>query len=120
MLRNAPDTEILQISSTKAQTKGPRGGRAVVQNLKSNLTKPQPTWWNAAQREGLTVTSLTDEEVSAKEKRSGLILTDKKDRWWTVQYSDRYRSVTKAFVSAVMIGGGYMRLDLSRIFVKSL
>ncbi|KLO13821.1 DUF654-domain-containing protein [Schizopora paradoxa] len=92
------------ISSTKAQTKGPRGGRAVVQNLKSNLTKPQPTWWNAAQREGLTISSLTDEEVSAKEERSGLALTNKKDKWWTVQYSDRYRSVTKAFVSAVMIG----------------
>jgi len=95
------------ISSTKAQTKGPRGGRSVVQNLKSNLTKPQPTWGNAAQREGLSVHSLSDEEVSVKEQRSGVSLASKNDKWWTVEYSDRYRSVTKAFVSAVMIGGGH-------------
>ena len=94
-----------QISASKAQEKQPRGARAAIKGLKSHLTKPQPTWWSASQREGLSIRPLSDEELKDKATRSKLAISDRGDRWWTVEYSKRYRNVTKAFISAVMSGG---------------
>ncbi|KAH8115679.1 DUF654-domain-containing protein [Phellopilus nigrolimitatus] len=92
------------ISASKAQEKQPRGSRAAVQALKSHLTKPQPTWWSASQREGLSIRPLTADELETKENSSKVAIKEKGERWWTVEYSKRYRNVTKAFVGAVMSG----------------
>lgn len=52
---------------------------------------------------------LTEEEVSGKEGRSGWVKGGGEggggERWWTVVYSKRYMSVTKAFLQGVMAGG---------------
>lgn len=83
-----------------------RGGRAAIQGLKSNLTKPQPTWWSASQREGLSIRLLNNPELEEKEMRIKFLIQN--ERWWTVDYSQRYRSVTRAFVRAVMSGGEHI------------
>lgn len=54
------------------------------------------------QREGLSSRPLTDEEVQQK-------VTDRnspaaRDKWWTVEYSKRYKGVTKTFMQAVSSG----------------
>ncbi|KAL5488434.1 hypothetical protein ACEPAI_6552 [Sanghuangporus weigelae] len=92
------------ISASKAQERQPRGAKAALKGLKSNLTKPQPTWWSASQREGLSVRTLSENELNDKASRSNIAVHEKSERWWTVEYSKRYRNVTKAFISAVMSG----------------
>jgi hypothetical protein len=50
--------------------------------------------------------ALTQEEV-----KQNMLLSDGDqegtidERWWTVEYSKRYKSVTKAFIQGVMAGG---------------
>ncbi|TDL17622.1 DUF654-domain-containing protein, partial [Rickenella mellea] len=90
------------ISASKAETKLPRGARAATQHLKSNLTKPQPTWWSASQREGLSIRPLTEDETDSKMNLGGVV--ESGEKWWTVEYSQRYRSITKAFMGAVSSG----------------
>lgn len=85
------------------QPKQRKGGRATGQSLKSNLTKPADSWGTAVYREGLSIRQLTPEEVEEKERIDKLELPPT-DKLWTVQYSKRYRSVTRAFVNAVMTG----------------
>ena len=89
----------IQVNVSKSQTKQPRMARANMHNLKSNLTKPQPTWWSASQRENLSIRTLTSEE------RSNLPFEDKREKWWTIEYSKSYRNVTKGFMDAVLSGG---------------
>lgn len=48
---------------------------------------------------------LKGEECTQKANRCHVPLTTKDDRWWTIEYSKRYRSVTKAFWEAVQSGG---------------
>lgn len=66
---------------------------------RSNLTRPQPTWWPASQREGLSIRPLTNEELKLRGEGSS------DEKWWTVDYSKRYKSATKAFIRSVMAGG---------------
>ena len=73
--------------------------------VRSHLTRPQPTWWAAKQREGLSIRILTKEEVAAKVKRNGWEPIE--ETWWTVEYSKKYRSMTKAFMQTVLSGGNY-------------
>lgn len=81
---------------------------------RSNLTRPQPTWWPASQREGLSIRPLTDEELKLKgEGRSD-------EKWWTVDYSKRYKSATKAFIRSVMAGGMQNASMLLMCSLKSL
>ncbi|KAF9558199.1 DUF654-domain-containing protein [Agrocybe pediades] len=70
--------------------------------VKSNLTRPQPTWWAAKGREGLSLRALTDGEVDELLKRHRW--TPMQEKWWTVEYSKKYRSMTKAFMDAVLAG----------------
>ena len=71
--------------------------------VKSNITRPQPTWWAATGREGLSLRSLTDEEVGTKFKAHGW--NPMQEKWWTVEYSKKYKSMTKAFMDTVLSGG---------------
>ncbi|KDR71096.1 hypothetical protein GALMADRAFT_229747 [Galerina marginata CBS 339.88] len=70
--------------------------------VKSNLTRPQPTWWAAKGREGLSLRALSDEETNEKLKRQGW--TPMQEKWWTVEYSKKYKSMTKAFMDTVLSG----------------
>jgi hypothetical protein len=75
-------------------------------SLRSNLTRPQPQWWGAKQREGLSARILTKEELDDKLERSQLEFMEG-EKWWTVEYSKKYKSMTKAFIQTVMSGGEY-------------
>lgn len=80
-----------------------RRGIALTQTQRSQLTRPHPSWSMIKQREGLSSRPLTDEEVQQK-------ITDRNssaagDKWWTVEYSKRYKGVTKTFIHAVSSGG---------------
>lgn len=79
-----------------------RRGVAPTQTQRSQLTRPHPSWSMIKQREGLSSRPLTDEEVQQK-------VTDRnspaaRDKWWTVEYSKRYKGVTKTFMQAVSSG----------------
>ena len=94
------------VQSTKASSGSTQSGRrqGASAALRSNLTKPKPTWWAARQREGLSVRVYTDEEVVEKLDRHGWNPAGE-EKWWTVEYSKKYKSMTKAFMSTVMSGG---------------
>lgn len=53
------------------------------------------------QREGLSARPLTEEETSGKVNKGPA----GPGKWWTVEYSKRYKGVTKTFMQAVMTGG---------------
>ncbi|KAG6844434.1 hypothetical protein H0H87_006975 [Tephrocybe sp. NHM501043] len=96
-----------KVVRSSASTSGPSSNsrkRAGV-TQKSHLTRPQPGWWSASQREGLAIRSLGENEVKDKAVRHGWG-TESIDgeRWWTIDYSQRYKSMTKLFIQAVMSG----------------
>lgn len=55
------------------------------------------------QREGLSSRPLTSNEVQQKVADRNSPAAG--DKWWTVEYSKRYKGVTKTFMQAVMTGG---------------
>ena len=71
---------------------------------RSQLTQPKPTWWAAKGREGLSIRPLSEGEVDTKLKRHGW-QSIPEEKWWTVEYSKRYKSLTKVFMSTVYSGG---------------
>lgn len=91
-------SKVVQASKASESSKGRKAPPA-----KSNLTRPRPTWWTAKGRDGLSLRLYTDDEVSSKLERHSWDPTQEK--WWTVEYSKRYKGVTKAFMGAVMAGG---------------
>jgi hypothetical protein len=89
------------------------------QGIRSHLTRPRPTWWAAQGREGLTLRSYTDEEVAKKLSRQGWTPYHQ-EKWWTVECSKKYKSTTRAFLSAVMAGGRPLCIilpQLSQVFI---
>ncbi|KAF5364015.1 hypothetical protein D9756_001067 [Leucocoprinus leucothites] len=88
------------VQATKTKTSSPTRRNAGA--LKSNLTRPQPTWWSASQREGLSIRPLAPTEVEEKCKRRSWDVANEK--WWTVEYSKKYKSMTKAFMQTVLSG----------------
>ncbi|KAG6880137.1 hypothetical protein C0992_005221 [Termitomyces sp. T32_za158] len=95
-------------SSTAGSSRNSRRAPAIKQ--KSNLTRPQPGWWSASQREGLSIRGLDAMEVRELEGRRGWDTEagngngNEEEKWWTVEYSQRYKSLTKLFIQAVMSG----------------
>lgn len=71
--------------------------------MKSNLTKPEDNWPPATAREGLVARAYSESEAAKKVRRLGVNV--KEEKWWTIEYSRKYRSVTKAFMQAVRAGG---------------
>ena len=93
------------VSASKSSTTPNASSRRQVGGAQhSNLTRPQPQWWAAKQREGLSVRTLTMEEMEEKLERLPLEV-ESGEKWWTVEYSKRYKSMTKAFIETVMSGG---------------
>ncbi|KAK7053756.1 transcriptional repressor TCF25-domain-containing protein [Favolaschia claudopus] len=70
---------------------------------RSNLTRPPAVWFQTAPREGLSLAALSDEEVGAKYSRHAWDL-GREEKWWTVEYSKKYKSVTLAFMNIVYSG----------------
>ena len=104
---------ISQIDSVQNQprtsTNGRQSVRAQPTKVKSILAKPTNEWWPASMREGLSCRMLSPDELIEKQIRAGSD-EDLQDveRWYTVEYSKKYRSVTKAFLDAVMSGGNFI------------
>jgi hypothetical protein len=72
---------------------------------RSNLTRPRSDWWPAKLREGLTLRPLTDSEAAA---RTSLTPWDhNEEKYWTVEYSKRYKGATFEFMQTVLSGGEF-------------
>jgi hypothetical protein len=99
-LRKFFGSRVVQATQTKSSTPPRRNAGT----LRSNLTRPQSSWWSATQREGLSIRPLTDEEVKLKLKRRNWAAAAD-EKWWTVEYSKKYKSVTRAFMRIVQSGG---------------
>ena len=102
------------VQATKA---GESSNRKKVPAVRSNLTRPQPTWWAAKGREGLSLRQLSDDEVDAKLKRHAW--NSIQEKWWTVEYSKKYKSMTKAFMETVLSGGVAVRYHASDEIISS-
>ncbi|KAH9483302.1 Transcription factor 25 [Psilocybe cubensis] len=85
-----------------SREEGQSAGRKKPPPVKSNLTRPQPSWWAAKGREGLSLHAYTDDETNAKLIRQNW--TPMQEKWWTVEYSKKYKSMTKAFMDTVLSG----------------
>ena len=87
------------VQATKA---GESSNRKKVPAVRSNLTRPQHSWWAAKGREGLSLRPLLDDEADEILKRHAWHSIQEK--WWTVEYSKKYKSMTKAFMDTVLSG----------------
>ncbi|KAI8984868.1 transcriptional repressor TCF25-domain-containing protein [Trametes punicea] len=89
------------VSAAKSGSSATSARQSVLQ--RSNLTRPQPSWWPAQLREGLSVRLLTQEEAEAGLRRHGWQPLHG-EKLWTVEYSKKYRAVTFEFMRTVMSG----------------
>lgn len=93
------------VSAAKSSTAGSAGARTrQIGAQKSHLTRPQPSWWAAKQREGLSIRQYDQDDVEHKLERLGWAQAVE-EKWWTVEYTKRYKSVTLSFIQAVNAGG---------------
>ena len=104
-----PDAEMrrffgAKVIATSRNEDGP-SSRARRQPIaqRSFLTHPRPTWWPAKLREGLTLRPLTDDEAAAKASLAPWDNTEEK--FWTAEYSKKYKGATRAFLQTVLSGG---------------
>lgn len=97
-------SKIVQANQDASSAAGPSRRKAAA--IRSQLTRPQATWWSAKGREGLSIRLLTDGEVDDKLERHGWDPMAQ-EKWWTVEYSKRYKSLTKVFMGTVLSGGEY-------------
>ncbi|KAF7331094.1 hypothetical protein MVEN_02449700 [Mycena venus] len=70
---------------------------------RSNLTRPPAAWFQTLPREGLSLRALSDEELNAKQA-SHAWDRSRDAKWWTVEYSKKYKSATLAFMTIVYSG----------------
>jgi len=113
-LRKFFGSRVVQATRTKISSSSRRNVGA----LKSNLTRPQPNWWTASQREGLSIRPLTLEECQEKfQRRSWDAINEK---WWTVEYSRKYKSMTKAFIKTVLSGGERLARSITKVITENL
>lgn len=104
-----PDAEMRRFFGAKVVTasrnEGGSSSRARRQPTvqRSNLTRPRSDWWPAKLREGLTLRPLTDSEVAAS---ASLAPWDHNgEKYWTVEYSKKYKGATHEFMQTVLSGG---------------
>ncbi|KAJ7580702.1 transcriptional repressor TCF25-domain-containing protein, partial [Mycena floridula] len=72
--------------------------------LRSNLTRPKASWMHVSQREGLSIRALTEDELAEQSQSHGWEQVLREEHWWTVEYSRKYKSVTKSFMRIVQSG----------------
>ncbi|KAF8173869.1 transcriptional repressor TCF25-domain-containing protein [Mycena galopus ATCC 62051] len=70
---------------------------------RSNLTRPPAVWFQTAPREGLSLRALSNEELGTKLAHHAWDRA-RDEKWWTVEYSKKYKSVTLAFMTIVYSG----------------
>ncbi|THH32160.1 hypothetical protein EUX98_g2009 [Antrodiella citrinella] len=104
------------VSSAKAAsaTAGPSRRRPVA--TRSNLTNPQSSWWPATLRQGLSLRPLSDQELADRRKRHGCTVEVPGEKHWTVEYSKKYKGVTKSFIHMVMSGDPEGFSQLLKVF----
>ena len=109
-----PDAEMrrffgAKVIATSRDEAGP-SSRARRQPItqRSNLTHPRPNWWPAKLREGLTLRPLTDDEAASKASPASWGNSDEK--FWTAEYSKKYKGATFAFLRTVLSGGALFSL----------
>ncbi|KAF7305287.1 hypothetical protein HMN09_00779900 [Mycena chlorophos] len=88
------------VSANKPSQPGP-SRRSTTQ--RSQLTRPLLTWFQTLPREGLSLRQLTEDELAVKGMSHGWNAA-RDEQWWTVEYSKKYKSVTKAFLAVVYSG----------------
>lgn len=101
--------KVIQATKTSSQNQSSRRQNVV---SRSNLTRPRATWWAAKHREGLSSRLLEAEEVDDKRRRHGWAALDQtcvgiegEEKWWTVEYSKKYKAMTRFFLRTVQSGG---------------
>ncbi|KAJ7201070.1 transcriptional repressor TCF25-domain-containing protein [Mycena pura] len=87
----------------QANKSGASGSSRRQTTQRSYLTRPPATWFRAAPREGLSLRALTDDEIDVKAARHSWDRSQD-EKWWTVEYSKKYKSVTLAFMTVVYSG----------------
>lgn len=94
------------VSASKASSPGSSNApsRRQPTAVRSNLTRPQPTWWPASYRQGLSSRMLTEEELAERRARHQWAEDVPGERVWTVEYSRKYRGMTRTFIQMVMSG----------------
>ena len=95
-------SKVVQANKEASSSAGPSRRKAPA--IRSQLTQPKPTWWAAKGREGLSIRVLAENELNGKLKRHGWQPMPQ-EKWWTVEYSKRYKSLTKVFMGTVYSGG---------------
>ncbi|KAJ7235300.1 transcriptional repressor TCF25-domain-containing protein [Mycena haematopus] len=100
------------IQANKASTPG-SSRRQTAQ--RSNMTRPPATWFQTAPREGLSLRALSDEELEVKLANHAWDRA-RDEKWWTVEYSKKYKSVTLAFMKIVYSGDPNGFYDLLQKF----
>ena len=104
-----PDAEMRKffgakvISASKNEAGSSSRARRQPTTQRSNLTRPRSNWWPAKLREGLTLRPLTVNEVTVKDTLAPW--NSNEERYWTAEYSKRYKGVTLAFMQTVLSGG---------------
>jgi len=91
------------IATSRNEAGSPSRSRRQPITQRSNLTHPQPNWWPAKLREGLTLRLLTDDEVA--EKASLAPWSNNEEKYWTAEYSKKYKGATSSFMRTVLSGG---------------
>ncbi|KAI9448396.1 DUF654-domain-containing protein [Lactarius indigo] len=103
-----PDAEMRKffgakvISASKNESGSSSRTRRQPTTQRSNLTRPRSNWWPAKLREGLTLRLLTADEVAAKTTLAHR--NNNEERYWTAEYSKRYKGATLAFMQTVLSG----------------
>ncbi|KAJ4484000.1 transcriptional repressor TCF25-domain-containing protein [Lentinula lateritia] len=102
------DVELKRFFGSKvvAANKDKPGGNSKRAHVsqRSVLTKPQATWAPAHMREGLSARQLTEEEVVEKLSRNRWDTNAASEKWWTVEYSKKYKGITMLFLQTVLSG----------------
>ena len=95
------------VAASKASSSGGAGaqGRRQPTAVRSSLTRPQPTWWPANYRQGLSSRILSEQELTERRIRHQWPNDVPGERIWSVEYSRKYRGLTKMFIQMVMAGG---------------
>lgn len=103
-----PDAEMRKffgakiISASKNEPGSSSRARRQPTAQRSNLTRPRSDWWPAKLREGLTLRPLSVNEVAAEAKLAPW--NNSEERYWTAEYSKRYKGATLAFMQTVLSG----------------
>jgi hypothetical protein len=104
-----PDVEMRRffggkvVSASRNESGSPSRARRQPVTQRSTLTRSKPNWWLPQLREGLTLRPLTDDEATAKAVFAPWRTSEEK--YWTAEYSKRYKSATLAFMQTVLSGG---------------